>query len=165
VCLIRSYDPLDIVQIPVRGRIVWAVVTPDLQVNTREARQMLPAEVPFRQTVRQMGNLAGLTLGLARGDAQLVGRSVEDVIVEPVRARLIPGFHEVKAAAMAAGALGCSISGSGPTMFAVTDTIFSARRINRAMSDAFREAAGLKSTTRVSRVNRYGATILAEAAE
>jgi homoserine kinase len=158
--LIRSYDPLDCISIPIRNSIVWVVVHPHLIVKTRSARLILPAEVPLRTAVRQWGNVSGLTAGLIAGNAGLVGKCVEDVIVEPARSRLIKGFDEVKRSAAGAGALGCSISGSGPSMFAVASSPKSAAKIGRAMASAFRRAAGVGSEVYISKVNMEGTRVI-----
>ena len=160
LCLIRSYRPLDVVSVPIRNSIVWVVVHPHLTVRTEEARRILPKEIPLHSAVQQWGNVSGLTIGLMKGDVELVGRCIEDVIVEPVRANLIPGFHEVKQAALEAGAFGCSISGSGPSMFAVASTIPAAKKIGAAMAAAFTRAAQVKSDVYVSKVNTVGAHVM-----
>jgi homoserine kinase len=159
-CLIRSYDPLDVVPIPVEGSIVWTIVHPHIAIRTQEARRILPTTVPLSTAVHQWGNIGGLTLGLATGNARLVGTCTEDVIVEPVRAKLIPGFHEVKNSALRAGAMGCSISGSGPSMFAIASSTASARSIGAEMARTFSHIANLTSDVYVSRVNRRGVRIL-----
>jgi homoserine kinase len=160
VCLIRSYDPLDVVSLKAKDAIVWVVVHPHVEVSTRAARGILPGSIPLRSAVRQWGNVGALVAGIVAGDPALVGRSVEDVIVEPVRRSLIPGFDDVKAAALRAGALGCSISGSGPSVFAVAASERSARSIARAMAGAFRTAARIGSDTYISRINFEGAVLL-----
>jgi homoserine kinase len=160
VCIIRSYSPLDVVSIPVRNSIVWIVVHPHLVVGTKHARKMLPKSIPLRSGIRQWGNVAGLTVGLMNGDAALVGKCVEDVVAEPVRAKLIPGFYKVKKAALDAGACGCSISGSGPSIFAVAQSTESARKISAAMIKTFRQAAKVDCDAYISRVNMHGAKIV-----
>lgn len=159
-CLIRSYDPLDVVSIPIDRSLIWIVVHPHVVVLTKRARAMLPQNVPLRSAVRQWGNVAGLILGLAHGDSQLLRRSVEDVIMEPIRARLIPGFSEVKKAALKSGAIGCSISGSGPSVFAIAPSVHAARRISAIMEKTFRRTAGVSSDVFVSRTNLQGAKVL-----
>jgi homoserine kinase len=159
-CLIRSYDPLDVVPVPVDESLVWIVVHPHVVVLTKKARAILPRQIPLRSAVRQWGNVAGLVLGLASGDRSLIQRCVEDVIMEPIRARLIPGFHEVKQAALKAGALGCSISGSGPSVFSIAPSMKSAHTISRAMVRTFRQIAGVRSDVFVSRTNAQGASII-----
>jgi homoserine kinase len=159
-CLIRRYDPLDVIAIPIRRSIVWVVVHPHTIIRTEDARNMLPKAITLQTAIRQWGNISGLTVGLAAGDAALVGTCVEDAVAEPVRANLIPGFADVKESAMRAGAFGCSISGSGPSMFAVTSSIRTANAVALAMQRTFVRAAGIQSDTYVSRINRAGATIL-----
>ncbi len=159
-CLVRSYDPLDVISIPIRNTIVWVVVHPRLIVHTEEARKVLPESIPLPTAIRQWGNVSGLTVGLTSGNAGLVGKCVEDVIVEPVRARLIPGFYNVKESALKAGALGCSISGSGPSMFAVADSLHSAKKIASAMAKTFARVASVKCDVYVSRVNMKGAKVV-----
>jgi len=161
LCLIRSYRPMDIVSIPIKNTIVWIVVHPHCIVKTKIARQILPKNIPLPSAVQQWGNVSGLTVGLMNGDAQLVGKCVEDVIIEPVRAKLIPGFRKVKQAAIKAGAFGCSISGSGPSMFAVAYSYTAAKRISSAMVTAFKIAANVKCDVFVSKVNMEGAKVLA----
>ncbi|MBI5216522.1 MAG: homoserine kinase [Ignavibacteriae bacterium] len=160
VCLIRSYNPLDVVQIPMKKSPVWVVVHPHVIVRTEEARNILPKQIPLRQAVHQWGNVSGLTVGLMDGDIKLIGKCVEDVIVEPVRSKLIPAFDEVKQAALESGATGCSISGSGPSMFAVAYSIKQAKEIGKAMSNEFRKVAGVKSEIYISITNVEGATMM-----
>lgn len=159
-CLVRRYDPLDVIAIPIKKSIVWVVAHPHTIIRTEDARNMLPKAITLQIAIRQWGNISGLTVGLASGDAALVGACVEDAVAEPVRARLIPGFAEVKEAALRVGAHGCSISGSGPSMFAVTSSIRTANVVAKAMQKAFMRAAGIECETYVSRINRAGAKIL-----
>ena len=154
--LIRSYDPLDAISIPIRNSIVWVVVHPHLVVKTRDARNILPGSVSLRKAVRQWGNVSGLTAGLIAGNLDLVGKCIEDVIVEPARARLIRGFGDVKTAALKAGAFGCSISGSGPSIFAVAPSMRAAKKIGLAMASAFRRSAHVRSEVYISKVNLAG---------
>lgn len=165
LCLIRSYEPLEVVPVPISNTFVWVVVHPNIVVRTEDARRILPRDVPLRSAIRQWGNVSGLTVGLMKGNARLVGKCIEDVIVEPVRAALIPGFHEVKQAALNSGAYGCSISGSGPSMFAVADSHTMARKIGAAMASAFSRVAQAKCDIFISKVNMEGAKILAVASK
>jgi len=160
--LIRSYEPLDVISIPMKNSIVWVVVHPHVIVRTEEARNILPKAITLKTAIRQWGNISGLTIGLASGDAALVGKCVEDEVAEPVRSRLIPGYDDVKRAALAAGAYGCSISGSGPSVFAVASSGSSAKRIGDAMKRAFVRAAGIKSDLYISRANMEGARIVSK---
>ncbi len=158
-CLVRRYDPLDVIPIPTKQSIVWTVVHPHISIRTEDARNILPKAITLQTAIRQWGNISGLTVGLASGDAALVGRCVEDAVAEPVRGNLIPAFQEVKEAALRAGACGCSISGSGPSMFAVAQDIRMAHRVARAMKSVFAVSAGIECDIYVSRVNRTGAHI------
>jgi homoserine kinase len=160
VCLVRSYDPLDVISLSVKNTVRWVVLHPHLVVRTEDSRRVLPAQISLRQATRQWGNVSGLTSGLARGDAALIGKCVEDVIAEPARAHLIPGFYEIKKAALEAGATGCSISGSGPSIFAVASSDARAKKIGAAMTAACERAAGVNSDITISRVNMKGATLV-----
>jgi homoserine kinase len=156
-CLVRSYDPLDVVSLPVRNTVRWVVIHPHIVIRTADARRVLPAAVSLRDATRQWGNVSGLTAGLARGDAALIGKCVEDVIVEPARAHLIPGFQDIKGSALDAGATGCSISGSGPSVFAVTASAAIARRVAAAMRTACERSSGVGCDSFISRINMRGA--------
>ncbi len=158
-CLVRGGDARDVVRLAARDALEWIVVHPRLVLTTAESRRALPTHVPLALAARQWANVGGLVAGLVAGDAALVGRSLRDDIVEPARAPLIPGFRVVKEAALAAGALGCSISGSGPSVFAVTRAGGPARRIAAAMREAFRAEADLPCDVFVSRLNRRGAVV------
>jgi homoserine kinase len=158
-CLVRSTYPLDVVSLPVPKNLACALVHPHCEVRTADARKVLRGRVSLEQAVEQWGNVAGLVAGLCLGDLALLGRSLNDVVVEPTRSILIPGFDRVKAAALEAGALGCSISGSGPTLFALVEGHDQAGVIGRVMADAFAEI-GLESDVYVSKVGTQGACIV-----
>lgn len=160
VTLIRGTKNLDVVHLPFPSKILWIVVHPHIEIRTAYARSILPRNVPLVKAVHQWGNVGGLVAGFCTGDVKLLARSIEDLIVEPVRARLIPGFRRVKSAAMKAGALACSISGSGPSMFALVQTQADAKRVGKAMQKVFRDAAGLKSDLIMSRINEEGARVV-----
>jgi homoserine kinase len=157
--LIRSYEPLDIIEIPIQVDLYCTILHPKIEVRTEVARKMLKQEIPMRQLVTQSGNAAGLIAGLLQGDISLISRSLEDVVVEPIRASLIPGFYAIKAAAMEAGALGCSISGSGPSLFALSQNKEQAKAIGTAMVNACKNA-GLDSDLYISLINKEGPKIL-----
>lgn len=157
--LIRSYQPLDIIEIPLKVDLYCSVLHPKIEIRTEMARQILKKEVTLKQLVIQSGNAAGLLVGLLQGDVSLIKRSLEDVIVEPIRSTLIPGFYEIKSAAMKEGALGCSISGSGPSVFALTQERSQAERVGNAMKNACR-AKGLDCDLYISSINKQGPRIL-----
>ena len=157
--LVRGYEPLDVVQLNVPEMLWCAIVRPHLSISTRASRLSLPTTVPLRDVVKQTGNAAGLVAGLLTGDLALVSRSLHDVIAEPHRAGAISGFPEIKQAALAAGALGCSISGSGPAVFALAGDRQHAERSVRAMA-AVLDRHHMPHDTYLSRVNRRGARVL-----
>lgn len=157
--LIRSYSPLDIVSIPFPDYLCCVLVHPNIELKTKDARQLLKPTLPLRDAVQQWGNTAGLVAGLMKSDDDLIGRSMMDLVAEPARALLIPGYHEVKIAAKAAGAIGCGISGSGPTMFALCNQVSIAEKAGQAMIEAFKKA-GLSSDMFVTKLNSVGATVI-----
>jgi homoserine kinase len=157
--LVRAMDPVDILKIPVPAEIRCVLVHPHLRLDTRVARGVLPREIPMGLYVHQSANLAGFVTGCLTGDLELIRRSFVDLVVEPHRAPLIRGFDGVKAAALEAGALGCSISGAGPSVFAwcVGDAAAAAAR--DAMVAAF-SAAGVDSDAYISPVDAPGARVV-----
>ena len=160
IVLIRSYDPLDLVSLPVPTALRIVVIHPHTEVQTAMARQLV-AERRFEisQAVANLGNIAALVSALHTGDLNLLGRSIHDALVEPIRAPLVPAFGAVKDAAVSAGALGCSISGSGPSVFAFAADDGRASDIADAMQRAFRQA-GIDSDRYVGPVNTQGARVL-----
>ena len=138
--LTRALDPPDIVPIPVPAGIQCVLVRPHMQIETRNARRIIPDEVPLSTTIQHAANLAGLVAGCFREDLDLIRRSFHDVLIEPHRADLIPGFRAVQRAARAAGALGCSIAGAGPSVFAWCPDVPTAACVRTAMVEAFAEA-------------------------
>jgi homoserine kinase len=158
--LIRAYEPLDILELPTPYNVVFALCTPEIELPTRAARAAVPEMVPIKQHIANNGNLAAMMAALFGGSVPLLGRAMQDVIIEPARAHLIPAFYEVKQAAMAAGALACSISGAGPTLFALSEDPARAALIAQAMQHAFREHANLNSTTHVARIDPEGARVV-----
>jgi len=157
VSLIRSIHPLDIISIPSPDLHV-TVVHPQIEVRTSDARQILRKQVLLKDAIRQWGNIAGLVAGLLKNDLDLIGRSLEDVIIEPVRSILIPGFDEVKANCKAAGALGGGISGSGPSIFMLSKNETTARAVEAAMKDVY-EKLGIAYYTYVTTVNKKGVSV------
>lgn len=157
--LVRSYEPLDIIEIPSPDNLFCAVVNPHIELRTEDARKVLRREVQLHDAIAQWGNLAALIAGLMKPDFNLIGRSLHDVVAEPMRALLIPGFNDIKDAALNAGALGCSISGSGPSVFALCEHSTIAQNVVLAMQQAF-AAIDLNSDAYISKVNKSGAAIV-----
>lgn len=157
--LIRSYDPLDIVNIPLPENLWSTAVLPDFIVNTREARDMLPSKIPLKTAVEQAGNLAGFTLGMTTNDLTLISRSMVDLFAEPVREELIPNFHAIKNAALENGAIGCGISGSGPSLFALSGSEDIAHSVGENMQKTFAHS-GIQSRLYYSRISDQPPSIL-----
>jgi homoserine kinase len=154
--LVRASDPLDLVRLPAIAGLTIVVVTPVFELPTREARAALPPSVPLSAMVAATANVAGLVSALHSGDLGLLSRSLHDGVVTPVRAGLIPGCSAVLEAALDAGALGASLSGSGPSVFALCRSPRSAEEVRAAMAGAF-EDAGLESRAIVSPTDCSGA--------
>ncbi len=157
--LVRGYDPIDVVSVSVPGSLWCTVLSPGIEIRTEHARRILPAAFPLKDVVTQTGNAAGLIAGLIMGDYALIGRSLNDVIAEPARRHLIPGFDLLREAALRHGALGCGISGSGPSVFALSVSREEAAEIAAEMGTVLTEA-GYPYTTIISRVGAPGARIL-----
>ena len=152
--LVRSVEPLDIVEL--RYPPLFAtVIHPQIEIKTAEARAILPKEVPLKSAIRQWSNVGSLVAALANGDLDLIRRSLEDVIVEPVRKALIPEFDALKAACLEAGALGGGISGSGPSVFMLSDSAEIANVVEMKMADIY-GPTGIEFNTYVSGIEREG---------
>ena len=158
ITLIRSIFPLDIISIPAPPLHV-TVVHPQIEVRTADARQILRKQVLLKDAIRQWGNIAGLVAGFMKHDYDLIGRSLEDVIIEPVRSILIPGFDEVKATCKAAGALGGGISGSGPSVFMLSKDAATAKSVEKLMQEIYIRI-GLDHHTYVTTINQHGVKII-----
>ncbi|HYW95542.1 MAG TPA: homoserine kinase, partial [Bacteroidales bacterium] len=157
--LIRDYDPLDIISLKAPESLFCTVVHPDIEIRTSESRRLIAPEMPLRKTLRQCGNIAGLIAGITTSDYALIGRSLEDVIAEPVRARQIPGYPELKQKLIANGALGANISGSGPSVFAFSTSHKTATRLAAIMTGAFEEK-NINSRAYVSGISPLGTRLI-----
>ena len=157
--LIRGYDPPDVVSIPTPPDLYCTLIHPQLELNTQDSRKVLRVNITLRDAITQWGNIAGLVAGLMKPDYGLISRSLKDVIAEPVRSVLIPGFDIIKQKAVEGGALGCGISGSGPTIFALSGDRETAHRVGKIIGEEFAKFH-LNSEVFVSAINPVGATIL-----
>lgn len=157
--LVRCPDPPDIVRLPVPPALTAVVVHPELEIETAKARALLGSTVLLGDAIRQWANLGAFVDAMHRGDLALLARSLEDTIAEPRRAALVPGLAAIKKAAADAGALGCSLSGSGPSLFALCDGREAADRVARAMTDAVLTHIGGHPQTYVSAIAAQGARI------
>jgi homoserine kinase len=158
VTLVRSIFPLEIIALPSPSLHV-TIVHPQIEVRTADARSILRQNVQLKDAIKQWGNIAGLVAGLMKGDYDLIGRSLEDVIIEPVRSILIPGFDELKKACIAAGALGGGISGSGPSIFFLSKEKETAIKVEDAMKELYTRL-GLAHHTYVTSINQSGVQII-----
>jgi homoserine kinase len=158
VTLIRSIHPLDIVPIKPPPLFV-TIVHPQIEVRTSDARQILKKQILLKDAIRQWGNIAGLVSGLCSGDYELIGRSLEDVIIEPLRSILIPAFDKVKKRSLEAGALGGGISGSGPSIFMLSKDEKTAVAVEKEMAAIYDEA-GIDYHTYVTTINNEGVKIV-----
>lgn len=156
--LIRSYDPLDIVKIPTPVNLYATIIHPQIEIKTKDARDLLRKQIYLRDAVVQWGNIAGLIAGLMQSDYDLIGRSMQDVIIEPIRSILIPGFKQAKTAALDAGALGFGISGSGPSLFALSQDAAIAEKVGEQMKNVF-NSLNVENQVYVSKINHQGPQI------
>lgn len=157
--LIRDYAPLDIIKLPVPEGLYTTLIHPHIELRTADARSVLRRQISLQDAVVQSGNIAGLISALYTSDLKLLGRSLKDVIAEPYRALLIPGFYELREAIQKVGALGSGISGSGPTLFVLSES----REIAEAVAQAGEQvyaAIGLGVDISVADVNPVGAHII-----
>jgi homoserine kinase len=158
--LVRRPEPPDIIRLPVPDGLTAVVVHPDLEIETARARALLGTTVPLRDAIRQWANLGALVDALHRADFSQLSRSLEDTIAEPRRAVLVPGLSAIKDAAAEAGALGCSLSGSGPSVFALCHGTDVAARVAAAMTAAVLRHTGGRPQTYVSPIASRGARVV-----
>jgi homoserine kinase len=158
ISLVRSIYPLDIVSLTSPALHV-TVVHPQIEVRTSDARQILRKQVLLKDAIRQWGNIAGLVAGFLKNDYDLISRSLEDVIIEPIRSILIPGFDEVKIKCKEAGALGGGISGSGPSVFMLSKDEATAKSVQAVMKEVY-ERIGIPFNIYVTTINKKGVEIV-----
>lgn len=157
--LIRGYNPLDIIQIKSPEELYAVVLHPHIEVKTVDARAIIQPMVPLKLAITQTGNLGGLIAGLYTSDYELIGRSLNDVLVEPFRKHLIPNFDVVKNVAIQNGALGAGISGAGPSIFALCKGEEKAKKIANAMKKSY-SSTGVGFDIHISKVNPNGTSVI-----
>jgi homoserine kinase len=157
--LIRSYNPLDIIKIPTPKDLLVTVIHPQIEIKTSDARKLLKENISLKNATKQWANLGGLISGLYTNDYDLIGKSLQDYIAEPVRSKLIPGFLNVKQTCLDVGALGCGISGSGPSIFALSKGEKNAMLVAEAMKTIYKKI-GIEFDVHISKVNNKGIKIL-----
>jgi len=161
-CIVRAYDPLDVIQIDSPEELWCVVIHPQIEIKTKESRELLSTEINLKKAIRQWGNVAGLISGLHKSDYNLIGRSLEDHIVEEQRKVLIPEFDNLKEAVINAGALGCSISGSGPSVFALCQGKAKAQEVSLIMEEIYSKT-NIPFYIYPSQISNEGVKILPEA--
>jgi homoserine kinase len=157
--LVRSYDPLEIVKLPVPEELRVVAIHPQIEVKTKDAREVLPTDIPLKDAITQWANVGGLISGLYTNNYQLISNSLIDVVAEPKRKSLIPFFDEVKESAIKTGALGAGISGSGPTIFALCKGDEIAEKVYNAINETYKKT-GIDFELFISKVNPAGMKIL-----
>ncbi|MFV0249363.1 MAG: homoserine kinase [Tenacibaculum sp.] len=157
--LIRSFNPLDIIKLPVPKELRLVLIYPQIEIKTKDARKLLPQNIPLKSAVQQWANLGGLVSALYTNNYQLISNSLRDVIIEPIRKKLIPHFDLVKSQALKAGALGAGISGSGPSIFALCQGDFNAQKVLQAIEDAYADKK-IDFCVFNSKINTQGVQIL-----
>ncbi|GAC1439145.1 MAG: homoserine kinase [Sediminibacterium sp.] len=160
VTLIRSIFPLDITPLDAPSLYV-TIVHPQIEVRTSDARSILKQKVLLKDAIRQWGNIAGLVAGLLKSDYELIGRSLEDVLIEPVRSILIPGFDTIKQQSKEAGALGGGISGSGPSIFMLSKDEPTAKAVEQQMQEVYTKLS-LEHHTYVTTINNEGVKFITD---
>ena len=159
ITLVRSSAPLDIIKIESPSELYATVIHPQIELKTSEMRAVLQPMIPLKSAILQWGNLGGLIAGFYTSDYELIGRSLHDEIVEPLRGPFIPKFDVIKKTALENGALGSGISGSGPSIFALSKGIETANRIAKAMFVIY-EDMNMPFEIHVSKVNPEGVKII-----
>jgi homoserine kinase len=157
--LIRSYDPLDVIRVPLQATLFATLVHPHLELKTEDSRKILRPAISREESIQQSGNVAALMVALMTSDYDLIGRTLTDTIAEPTRKLFIPGFEAIQSEAKRVGALGAGISGSGPTVYALSKDYATAQQAGQVMAHSFQQE-GLKSDVIVSKINPLGAMIL-----
>lgn len=158
ITLVKSYNPLEVIKVHSPEELYATVIHPQIEVKTADARSVLKKQVPLEMMVRQMGNFGGLISGLYTEDYELISRSLHDEIIEPHRSILIPEFDRVRKESIVSGALGSGISGSGPSIFALSKGEGTAQKVAQVMGEIYKEI-GVDYDLHVSKINTAGIKI------
>jgi len=157
--LVRSYAPLDVLKLNTPEDLYMTIIHPQIEVKTADSRKVVKPNIPLKKAITQWGNLGGFIAGLYTNDYDLLGRSLEDVIIEPMRSILIPKFEEVKVAAIENGALGAGISGSGPSIFALSKGKETAQKVAKAIEEVYKPT-GIVFDIHVAGINAAGVSLI-----
>lgn len=161
IVLIRGYEPLDMIQLPIPDNFYCAVVHPEIVVSTKSARSILPKAIPIHDAISQWGNVGGLVAGLFSGNLELVGRSMKDAVAEPYRKQFIPDFDELREKLLEAGSMAMNISGSGPSVFSLSDKREIAHKAGLLMKEHF-TSRGINCDVYVVKATNKGAKLIAQ---
>lgn len=159
IIMIRGYEPLDLIKLPVPGNFYCTVVHPAIVVTTKQAREIMPKEIPMHTAVSQWGNVGGLVAGLYSGNVGLIGRSMKDAVAEPYRKQFIPDFDKLRMKILKCGAVAMNISGSGPSLFALSDNQETAVKAMKIFKSHF-DFLGIDCEVYVEKVSNKGAKLL-----
>ena len=157
--LVKTHNPPDVISLNTPEKLHCTIIHPEIEIQTKNSRKILRKQVSLEKAVTQWGNLGSLIAGLYTNNYDLIGRSLHDEIIEPMRSVLIPGFSDMQKAAIDKGALGCSISGSGPSLFALSTSREQAEEIGKAMGVVL-QSIGLDFNLHISKINTAGASIV-----
>ncbi len=157
--LVRSYSPLDVIKLHTPPDLYFTVIHPQIEVKTEDSRRILKPSLPLKNAVTQWGNLGGFISGLYTEDYDLISRSLSDIVIEPLRAILIPKFKEVQQIALENGALGAGISGSGPSIFALSKGKATAEKVAKGMRQIYKETS-IGFDVHITSVNSAGVTCI-----
>ncbi len=157
--LVKSVSPLEILEIPSPDDLYATIIHPQIEVKTSEARAILPKQVPLQSAIKQWANFGSLIHGLHTSDYELINKSLHDVIIEPHRSKLIPYYDEVKQEALKAGALGCGISGSGPSIFSLSKGLENAVNVEDSVKNIYSKT-NIAFDTYTSKINKEGIKII-----
>ncbi|MCB9201872.1 MAG: homoserine kinase [Flavobacteriales bacterium] len=157
--LIRSYTPLDVLKIPVPSELYATIIHPHIEVKTKDARKILKPTVTLKNAIQQWGNVGAFVSGMYTNDYELIARSLEDVVVEPIRSILIPKFKDLIDLAKKSGGLGGGISGSGPSVFALNQGKENAEKVKESWNEFYKNV-GISYDIYVTKINEEGIKIL-----
>ena len=159
--LVKSLEPLEVLQIPTPSDLFAVVIHPQIEIKTADARKILPEHISLKNAITQWSNVGSLIHGLHTNDYDLISRSLKDVVVEPFRSQLIPGFEDIKKAALENGALGTGISGSGPSVFSLCKSDSTAEKVEKAIRETYQNQH-IPFEIYVSKINLDGIKLLNE---
>ena len=157
--LVKQSNPLEVIQLPYPDALHAVIVHPQIEIKTADSRAVLPKTIPLSDAISQWSNVGSLVHALHTSDYKLIGKSLKDVVIEPYRSKLIPKFNNLRKISLESGALGCSISGSGPSIFSLCKGLENAKKVENNQR-IFMAKTDIPFETHVSIVNKKGIKIL-----